>query len=169
MSEAIISYRQLPMKMFELTDSFRREQRGELAGIRRLRAFTMPDLHTIAIDMEMAKNEFETQFKLATKYMRDIEVDFETAFRMTTDFYEKNQEWIVSLIGNLDKPILLELFDKRYAYFILKFEFNIVDTQNKAAALSTVQIDVENSKRFDIKYINNQGQESFPLLLHCSL
>ncbi|MHA2327888.1 MAG: threonyl-tRNA synthetase editing domain-containing protein [Candidatus Hodarchaeales archaeon] len=69
MSDAIISYRQLPMKMFELTDSFRREQRGELAGIRRLRAFTMPDLHTIASDMEMAKNEFETQFKLATQYL----------------------------------------------------------------------------------------------------
>ncbi|MFX1286212.1 MAG: threonine--tRNA ligase [Promethearchaeota archaeon] len=169
LSDAIISYRQLPLKMFEITDSFRREQRGELAGIRRLRAFTMPDLHTAVIDMSAAKKEFEAQFKLAFQYMQDIEVSYETAFRMTTEFYEDNKNWIISLIKNLDKPILLELFNTRYAYFILKFEFNIVDGQRKAGALSTVQIDVENSERFNIKYIDKQGQEVYPLLLHCSL
>ena len=169
LSDSIISYRQLPLKIFELSKSYRREQRGELAGIRRLRAFTMPDLHTAAIDMEMAKREFEAQFLLALQYMQDIEVSFETAFRMTTEFYEENKAWIISMIKNLDKPILLELFDNRYAYFILKFEFNIVDAQKKAAALSTVQIDVENSERFEIKFINVEGQETYPLLLHCSL
>ncbi|UCG89522.1 MAG: threonine--tRNA ligase [Candidatus Heimdallarchaeota archaeon] len=169
LSDAIISYRQLPLKMFEIANSFRREQRGELAGIRRLRAFTMPDLHTAAMDMQSAKKEFEAQFKLAFQYMRDIEVSFETAFRMTTEFFEENKDWIISLITNLEKPILLELFNTRYAYFILKFEFNIVDGQRKAGALSTVQIDVENSERFNIKYINEQGQEEYPLLLHCSL
>ncbi len=169
LSDATISYRQLPLKMFEMSDSFRREQRGELAGIRRLRAFTMPDLHTAAIDMSMAKKEFEAQFKLAIQYMRAIEVSFETAFRMTNDFFEENKDWITSLINNIEKPILLELFSTRYAYFILKFEFNIVDAQKKAAALSTVQIDVENSERFNIRYINDQGKEAYPLLLHCSL
>ncbi|MHA1215404.1 MAG: threonine--tRNA ligase [Candidatus Hodarchaeales archaeon] len=168
-SDAIFSYRQLPVKIFEMAKSFRREQRGELAGIRRLRAFTMPDLHTVAIDMEMAKQEFENQFTLATQYMKDIEIDFETAFRMTTKFYEENENWILEMIKRLGKPVLLELFSSRYAYFILKFEFNVVDTQLKAAALSTVQIDVENSERFDIKYVNEKGQNSFPLLLHCSL
>ncbi|MFX0125025.1 MAG: threonine--tRNA ligase [Candidatus Hodarchaeota archaeon] len=169
LSDSIISYRQLPLKMFELSPSFRREQRGELAGIRRLRAFTMPDLHTVAINMSMAKQEFKSQFILALQYMHDIEVKFETAFRMTTNFYEDNKDWIISLVKKLEKPILIELFDTRYAYFILKFEFNIVDAQEKAAALSTVQIDIENSERFDIKFINDQGEEVYPLLLHCSL
>ncbi|MHA2306925.1 MAG: threonine--tRNA ligase [Candidatus Hodarchaeales archaeon] len=169
MSDATISYRQFPLKIFEMAKSFRREQRGELAGIRRLRTFTMPDLHTVAIDLDMAKREFEVQFKLAAHYMRDIEVSFETAFRMTTEFYNENKEWISSLIRELKKPILLEIFDTRYAYFILKFEFNIVDGQKKAAALSTVQIDVENSDRFNITYTNEKGQTTYPLLLHCSL
>ncbi|MFX1504587.1 MAG: threonine--tRNA ligase [Promethearchaeota archaeon] len=169
LSDSIISYRQLPLKMFELSQSFRREQRGELAGIRRLRAFTMPDLHTAAIDMSMAKREFESQFLLALQYMNDIEVNFETAFRMTTHFYEENKDWILSMIKKIEKPILIELFDTRYAYFILKFEFNIVDTQEKAAALSTVQIDVENAERFNIKFTNDKGEEAYPLLLHCSL
>ncbi|MFX0151067.1 MAG: threonine--tRNA ligase [Candidatus Hodarchaeota archaeon] len=169
LSDAIISYRQLPLKMFELTKSFRREQRGELAGIRRLRAFTMPDLHTATIDMITAKQEFEAQFRLAIQYMKDIEISFETAFRMTWDFFEENKDWIKSLVNELDKPIMLELFDTRYAYWILKFEFNVVDGQKKAAALSTVQIDVENSERFDISYVNDLGEEKRPFLLHCSL
>ncbi len=169
MSDAIISYRQLPLKIFEMAKSFRREQRGELAGLRRLRAFTMPDLHTATIDIKMAKTEFEEQFRLALKYMSDIDVSIETAFRMTTGFFEENKEWIISLIKLLKKPILLELFETRYAYFILKFEFNVVDTQKKAAALSTVQIDVENSERFDIQYIDSGGKEVYPLLMHCSL
>jgi threonyl-tRNA synthetase len=169
MSDAIISYRQLPLKIFEMAKSFRREQRGELAGLRRLRAFTMPDLHTAASDIGMAKKEFDVQFRLSYKYMNDIEVNIETAFRMTTEFFEENKEWIISLVKLLNKPILLELFETRYAYFILKFEFNVVDTQKKAAALSTVQIDVENSERFDIKYIDSSGKEIYPLLMHCSL
>ena len=169
MSDAIISYRQLPLKIFEMAKSFRREQRGELAGLRRLRAFTMPDLHTAASDIEMAKKEFEEQFRLAYQYMNDIEVNIETAFRMTTEFFEENKDWVISLVKLLDKPILLELFETRYAYFILKFEFNVVDTQKKAAALSTVQIDVENAERFDIKYTDSSGTEVYPLLMHCSL
>ncbi|MCK4847515.1 MAG: threonine--tRNA ligase, partial [Candidatus Heimdallarchaeota archaeon] len=169
MSDAIISYRQLPLKIFEMAKSFRREQRGELAGIRRLRAFTMPDLHTAVTDVDMAKREFETQFHLASEYMKDIEVSYETAFRMTTKFYEENQDWILSLVKKLKKPILLELFETRYAYFILKFEFNIVDAQKKAAALSTVQIDVENSERFNITYVDSDGKEVHPLLMHCSI
>jgi threonyl-tRNA synthetase len=101
--------------------------------------------------------------------MKDIEVSFETAFRMTREFFEENKDWFISLINELEKPIMLELFDIRYAYFILKFEFNVVDAQKKAAALSTVQIDVENSERFNIKYINDQGEKKLPFLLHCSL
>jgi threonyl-tRNA synthetase len=169
MSDAIISYRQLPLKIFEMAKSFRREQRGELAGLRRLRAFTMPDLHTATSDIKSAKKEFEEQFRLAYQYMNDIEVNIETAFRMTIGFFEENKDWITSLVKLLDKPILLELFETRYAYFILKFEFNVVDTQNKAAALSTVQIDVENSERFEISYIDSSGKEVNPLLMHCSL
>lgn len=169
LADATISYRQLPVKVFELAKSYRREQRGELAGIRRLRGFTMPDLHTAALDIDMARHEFEAQFRLAHQYMDDLEIRFETAFRMTTPFFEEHKAWIVTLVKELDRPILLELFDRRYAYFILKFEFNVVDIQKKAAALSTVQIDVENAERFAITYVNEQGEAQHPYLLHCSL
>ncbi len=169
-SDATISYRQLPLKLFEMTHySFRREQRGELAALRRLRTFSMPDQHTIVADMDMAKEEFKKQYELCVQMMADFELDYEAVFRFQRDFFEENKEWILSMIKLLDRPVMLELFDKRYAYFVCKFEFNVIDGQGKAAALSTVQIDVENAQRFNIKYIGDDGQKHDPYILHASV
>src|SRR4030042_1717255 len=57
--DAQFSYRQLPLKIYELTRySFRREKSGELVGLRRLRAFTMPDCHAMCAGFDQAKDEF---------------------------------------------------------------------------------------------------------------
>src|SRR5437660_9995514 len=54
-----LSYKNMPLKLYELTRySFRKEQSGELVGLRRLRAFTMPDCHAMCKDMDQAKEEF---------------------------------------------------------------------------------------------------------------
>ncbi|TLZ54979.1 MAG: threonine--tRNA ligase, partial [Methanobacteriota archaeon] len=66
MKDMVISYKQLPLPLYELTRySFRAEQRGEVAGLRRLRAFTMPDCHALVSDIEMAKEELMVRFDLA--------------------------------------------------------------------------------------------------------
>jgi threonyl-tRNA synthetase len=44
-----------------------------------------------------------------------------------------------------------------------------VDALNKASALSTVQIDIENTERFDIKYVDEEGKEKHPIMLHASI
>ncbi|MCY3410388.1 MAG: threonine--tRNA ligase [Candidatus Heimdallarchaeota archaeon] len=169
-ADAVISYKQLPLKMFEMTHySFRREQRGELAALRRLRTFSMPDQHTLAADIVQARAEFRNQYELCVKMMNDFELDYEAVFRFQTDFYEENEEWVQEMITLIDRPVMLELFDKRYAYFVCKFEFNVIDGQKKAAALSTVQIDVENAERFNIEYTNNEGEKVQPYILHASL
>ncbi|MBO8181870.1 MAG: threonine--tRNA ligase [Archaeoglobus sp.] len=171
--DAVITYKDLPLKMYELTRySFRKEQRGELVGLRRLRAFTMPDMHTLAKDMEEAKREFLNQYKLAVEVLKDIGLepeDYETAVRVTRDFYEENREFIHGLVDVLNRPILIEMWDSRFFYFVLKFEFNFVDSMDKASALSTVQIDVENAERYDISFVDSNGEKRRPYILHCSL
>ncbi|MFX1252667.1 MAG: threonine--tRNA ligase [Promethearchaeota archaeon] len=169
-STSQISYRALPLKIAEIALSFRREQHGEVSGLRRLRAFTMPDIHTVVADFDQAKQAFTEQFNLSMKIMTGLELnEYETAFRAQTDFFEENKEWILEMVRELNKPVLIELFDKRYAYFLFKFEFNFNDSQKKSAALSTVQIDVENAERFDISYMDNEGNLQRPMLLHCSI
>jgi threonyl-tRNA synthetase len=65
------SYRHMPLKVYELTRySFRREKSGEVVGLRRLRAFTMPDCHAFCTDLEQAKKEFITRFKLCMEVLR---------------------------------------------------------------------------------------------------
>ena len=168
--DTTISYKSLPFKIYELTHySFRREQSGELAGLKRLRAFSMPDIHTLCRDLEQAREEFQNQFDLSKQWNDELGIDFEIAFRAQTDFFNENKKWYVQMIKKLNKPALLELYDERYAYFITKFEMNFVDNANKASGLSTVQIDVENSERFDVRYVDEKGEKKTGPILHTSV
>jgi len=159
------------LKLFELAYSFRKEKRGELVGLRRLRKFTMPDMHTLCRDMSEALEEFKQQYELCMRVLADIGFsteDYEVAIRFTRDFYDAHRDFITELVRIAGKPVLIELWDQRFFYFVLKFEFNFIDALGKASALSTVQIDVENAARYGIRYIDAHGEEREPIILHCS-
>ncbi|MEM2321280.1 MAG: threonine--tRNA ligase [Candidatus Bathyarchaeia archaeon] len=172
LSDAQMSYRHLPLKIYELTHySFRREKSGELAGLRRLRAFTMPDCHALCANMEQAMEEAVKRFKLSVEVLEGIGLtrdDYEMAIRFTKNFYESNRGFIVSLVRLFGKPALVEMWEERFFYFVLKWEFNFVDNLDKASALSTDQIDVENAERYGIYYVDERGEKRTPLILHCS-
>ncbi|MDD2440351.1 MAG: threonine--tRNA ligase, partial [Methanosarcinaceae archaeon] len=84
-----ISYKNLPLRMIEMTRySFRKEQRGELVGLRRLRAFTMPDMHSLCADMDQATAQFMQQYELCISVLENIGIhvkDYEVAIRFTKD------------------------------------------------------------------------------------
>ena len=171
--DAKFSYRQLPLKIYELTRySFRREKSGELSGLRRLRAFTMPDCHALCADLNQAKEEFLKRFKMSIEALEEglelTKEDYELAIRFTRDFYKENADFIISLVKFFGKPALIEMWDEQFFYFVLKWEFNFVDNLDKASALSTDQIDIENAKRYGITYTDERGEEEIPLILHCS-
>ncbi|MCL6577852.1 MAG: threonine--tRNA ligase [Candidatus Bathyarchaeota archaeon] len=170
--DAQFSYKHMPLKVYELTRySFRREKSGEVVGLRRLRAFTMPDCHAFCTDLEQVKKEFVTRFKLCIQILEEIGLpreNYEAAIRFTEEFYKKNKTFVNSLAKIFGKPVLVEMWKERFFYFTLKWDFNFVDNQNKAAALSTDQIDVENAKRYNITYVDEKGEKQHPLILHCS-
>ncbi|HEX2066636.1 MAG TPA: threonine--tRNA ligase [Candidatus Thermoplasmatota archaeon] len=170
MGRANLSYRHLPARIYELTHySFRREQSGETAGIKRLRCFTMPDMHTLVADLEQARGEFKAQFDRSKAWMDALEVPYETAVRFVKPFYEQNKEFAVALAKTVGKPVLVEMWEQQSFYFVMKFEFNFNDTVNKAFALSTVQIDTQNPENFGIQYTAPDGTRRTPFLLHASL
>jgi threonyl-tRNA synthetase len=167
-----ITYKNLPLKLYELTRySFRREKSGELVGLRRLRAFSMPDCHAFCKDIEQAKDECLKRFDLSINVLNGFDIrieDIEMAIRFTETFYNENKEFVAQISQKFGKPILVEMWKDRFFYFILKWEFNYVDSLGKAAALSTDQIDVENGKRYNIEYIDEQGKIQNPIILHNS-
>lgn len=170
--DATISYKNLPMKIYEMTRySFRREQRGELTGLRRLRAFTMPDVHAFCKDIEQAKSEYKKRFQLSQNVLKGIGIDnndYELAIRMVKDFYDENTDLIKELVQLHGKPVLIEMWNERFFYFMIKWDMNFVDNLDKASALATDQIDVENGERYDIRYMDEDGTQKHPYILHCS-
>ncbi|HLC24830.1 MAG TPA: threonine--tRNA ligase [Nitrosopumilaceae archaeon] len=167
-----LSYKNLPLKLYELTRySFRKEQSGELVGLRRLRAFTMPDCHAMCKDMEQAKEEFRKRFDLSREVIKGLgidESDYEMAIRFTEEFYDENKSLIEETVKKNGRPVLVEMWKERFFYFVLKWEFNFVDNLGKASALSTDQIDVENGKRYNIEYIDENNKPQNPIILHNS-
>ena len=167
-----ISYKNLPYRLYELTRySFRREQSGELVGLRRLRAFTMPDCHAFCKDMPQAIDEFRKRFDLSRDVLKNVGIendDYEMAIRFTEDFYNENRELIVEMVKKLDKPVLVEMWKERFFYFVLKWEFNYIDNLGKASALSTDQIDVENGHRYNIEFVDESNSTLNPIILHNS-
>lgn len=173
MSDANLSYKQLPLRLYELTRySFRAEQRGELSGLRRLRAFTMPDCHAFCADEAQAKKElikrFETAKKIQSEIGLNISEDLELGVRVTKEFYDKNKEFINKVVKEWNKPALIELWDKQFFYFVFKYEFNFVDSLDKAAALTTDQIDIGNAETYKINYVDKTGNKKKPYILHLS-
>ena len=105
----LMSYKNLPVKLYELTRySFRREKSGELVGLRRLRAFSMPDCHAFCKDIDQAKNEFMKRFDLSMRVLQELGLslhdDIEMALRLTKGFYDENLEFIKQIIHKFNKP-----------------------------------------------------------------
>lgn len=170
--DATISYRNLPLRMYELTKySFRVEKRGELAGLRRLRTFTMPDCHAFCKDIGQAKEEMLVRFDLADEIQKGFDLgrdDFEFAVRVVKSFWNENKDYVVNLVKKWGKPALVEMWDKQFFYFVLKHEWNFVDALDKASCLTTDQIDVENSKTYDLKFTDADNKQKHLIILHLS-
>lgn len=168
MRDMHISPNTLPMKMYELsTYSFRHEQRGEVIGLKRLRAFTMPDMHTLCSDMTEAMTCFEEQLRMGWRTGRDFETPLVAVFRCTRVFYEEHKDWVCGLVSESGAPMLIEILSGRVHYWIAKVDLATIDGQGRPIENPTVQIDVESADRFGIKY-HLEGEEVFPPILHCS-
>jgi threonyl-tRNA synthetase len=168
-----LSYKHLPIRLYELSRySFRREKSGELVGLRRLRAFSMPDCHAFCRDMNQAKEEFLRRFRLSMDVINGLGLstrgDLEMAIRFTEEFYQDNEDFITEIVSKFGKSVLIETWRERFFYFTLKWEFNFVDNLGKASALSTDQIDVENGERYGIEFVEEDGSIKYPIILHNS-
>ncbi|HOV67729.1 MAG TPA: threonine--tRNA ligase [Methanoregulaceae archaeon] len=128
MRDMHISPNTLPMKMYELsTYSFRHEQRGEVIGLKRLRAFTMPDMHTLCRDLDQALVCFEEQLRLGWRTGRDLETPLVAAFRCTRDFYQEHRDWVARMVAESGAPMLIELLSDRVHYWIAKIDLAAID------------------------------------------
>ncbi|WP_436929134.1 threonine--tRNA ligase [Halosimplex halobium] len=165
MRDMHIAASDLPLRIYEMsTYSFRREQKGEVTGLKRLRSFTMPDMHTATADMAGAREELLRQAKLSLRTGDDLGLEYQPALRVTREFYEANEVWVAEVVAELGKPALLEIIPERHHYWSAKIDFAAIDGLGRPIENPTVQIDVESAERFDITYTDAGGSHHPPIL-----
>ena len=169
MSNATISYRNLPMKVYEFSKSFRYEQRGELSGLKRLRAFHMPDIHAFSKDIEEGMGQFKEIYESYIDFVQKSGIEYCVAFVVVEEFYEKEKEKIVELLKKTNKPAVIEILSERKHYWVIKNEVNGIDTVGSTTQLCTVQLDVEDAERYDINYTDKNGEKKGCIICHCSV
>jgi threonyl-tRNA synthetase len=166
---ATISYRNLPLRVYEFSKSFRLEQRGELTGLKRLRAFHMPDVHCFTKDLEDGWREYMLLYKNYADLADATGVEYAVAFRIVKEFYDKYKDNLIELLKHSRKPALIEVLSEMKHYWAVKHEFQGVDSVGGAVQLSTVQLDVMDAERYGIVYTDADGKKKGCIICHSSI
>ncbi len=167
----VISYRNLPFGMFEVADSYRLEQRGELILGFRVRRMTMPDLHIFCRDIEQALQMVERMHDKIYTEMEKLGREYYSLYNLTSRrFLESNGEFFQRLLAREGKPVLLALYPEDSSYYwVLNIEYHIIDIMGRPREIGTVQIDVGNAERFGITYVDADGVKKYPVILHTAI
>lgn len=164
----IISYKDLPFGAYELADSYRFEQEGELLLCFRLRKLHMPDLHILC------KNIMETELHFLKVHQKiydeigKIGRTYVSLYNTTKEYFENHKDFFKKLLEVEKKPVLLCFVPQKF-YWILNIEYNIIDELGRVREIGTCQIDVGNSKRFNITYIDEKGDRKYPTIIHTAI
>ena len=169
LKDATLSYRNLPLRIYEFSKSFRLEQRGELTGLKRLRAFHMPDVHCFTKDIQAGWEEYMHLYRNYSDLADATGVEYAVAFRIVKEFYDKYKQNIVELLKYSDRPALIEVLSEMKHYWAVKHEFNGIDSTGGAVQLSTVQLDVADAERYGIVYVDEDGKKKGCIICHSSI
>jgi len=165
----MISYKHIPFGMFEIADSYRLEQSGETLLGFRLRRFYMPDYHVFCRDLEQAKEMTLKVHKKIHEKTRELGNQYVSLYNLTKSFFEKNRKFMKELVKADNTPALLHFVPEGKYYWVINVEYHITDELRRSREIATVQIDVGNAKRFGIKYVSVNREESYPPILHTAV
>lgn len=168
------SYREFPIKYFELGTVYRYEKAGVLHGLLRVRGFTQDDGH-IFCRRDQVQGEIEKVLDLAFELLsafgfKDYAIVLST---QPKDHIGKQDDWdlaTVALRNALDnKKIVYQVNEGDGAFYGPKIDLKLKDALGRQWQCSTIQCDFALPERFDLTYINDQGKEERPIMLHRAL
>ncbi len=169
MKDATISYRNLPLRMYEFSKSFRYERDGELSGLKRLRTFHMPDIHCFCRDIEEGWNEYQELYRNYSDLCDSSSVEYAVVFRMVASFYAQHKDRIADLVKYSNMPAFVEVLSEPKHYWAVKNEFQGVDSTRSCIQLSTVQLDVKDAAVYGIDYTDKDGGKKGCIICHSSI
>ncbi len=169
------SYRELPLRLFELGNVYRYERAGTLHGLLRIRGFTQDDSHIYCTEEQMA-DEISSLLDFIMSVLRRFGFnDFE--FNLSTRDPEKSvgsdEIWgkaSEALREALDRHgVEYKIKEGDAAFYGPKIDIDVRDAIGRKWQLSTIQCDFNLPERFELEYVGSDGARHRPIMLHRAL
>ncbi|HYA91011.1 MAG TPA: threonine--tRNA ligase [Thermodesulfobacteriota bacterium] len=166
----IRSYRDLPIRYFELGTVYRHEKSGELHGLLRVRGFTQDDAHILCrpdqlndeissiiefVDDVMRIFGFEYEMELSTRPEKSIGAD---------EDWEKATQALMNALKSKNLPY--DVNEGEGAFYGPKIDVKLKDALNRRWQCATIQVDFAMPERFDLTYVGSDGERHRPVMLH---
>jgi len=168
------SYRDMPVRWAELGTVYRYERSGVMHGLMRVRGFTQDDAHIFCradqLQEELIKIIEFVIFILKTFGFDKYEVYLSTRPENYIGELSNWEKATDSLKNALEKTNLTYSIDPGEGVFYgPKVDIKIKDSLNRAWQCSTIQVDFNLPERFKLAFINNEGREETPIMIHRAL
>ncbi len=166
----IRSYRDLPLRYFELGTVHRHEKSGELHGLLRVRGFTQDDAHILCrpdqlndeicaiidfVDDVMGIFGFEYEMELSTRPEKSIGSD---------EDWDRATRALIRALQNKGLPF--DVNEGEGAFYGPKIDVKLKDALNRRWQCATIQVDFAMPERFDLTYVGSDGERHRPVMLH---
>ena len=169
------SYRDLPVRIAEIANDFRFEASGALTGIERARAFTQNDSHIFCHPDQIAQ-----EFKNVAHLILDVYKDFgfkDYSFRLSLrdknnkekyfgndELWEKSENELREVLKEMD----VEFYEAEgeAAFYGPKLDVQVKSALGHDVTLSTIQLDYQLPERFELTYVDENGDKVRPVVIH---
>jgi threonyl-tRNA synthetase len=168
------SYRDLPFRIAEFATVYRKEQSGELHGLSRVWSITQDDHHVI-LTLDQLKDEvkriIEKCLFVYEKFgLKDVKIKLSTR---PDEYIGSIEDWnfaekkLKEILEEMN--IEYEIKEKEGAFYGPKIDFDAKDALGRYWQLTTIQLDFNLPKRFEITYVDKDGKRKVPVMVHFAI
>ena len=165
------SYKDLPLRFFELGTVYRREKTGVLHGLLRVRGFTQDDAHIFCLPEQLAaeiKGVIDFVFKTMKVFgFNDLGIELSTRPEKSIGS-DLDWQMATEALENALKSngLAYEINEGDGAFYGPKIDIKLKDALGRSWQCATIQCDFALPKRFNLVYVDNEGSEKQPIMLH---
>jgi len=169
------SYRELPLRLFELGTVYRYERAGTLHGLMRIRGFTQDDSH-IFCTQDQLQSEIISLLDFVMSVLKTFgfeDFSFHLSTKDPVKYVGSDEIWETAtgaLVNALDAHgVSYSVKEGDAAFYGPKIDIHVRDAIGRTWQLSTIQCDFNLPERFDLEYVANDGSRQRPIMLHRAL
>jgi threonyl-tRNA synthetase len=165
------SYKELPIRLFELGTVYRHEKAGVLHGLLRVRGFTQDDAHIFCLPAQL-KEEIKSIIDFVFDTMKvfgfgDVGIELSTRPQKYIGTDQDWQDATSALEESLkEKGLSYEINAGEGAFYGPKIDIKLKDALKRKWQCATIQCDFALPKRFELTYVDSEGRERQPIMLH---